>query len=335
MKNFLVCTFILLIGIVTWSAFAGIEHKHQQEAASATPALSTKATKGHAHLHSPATEPSQQLNIQTEPHADVAIIPAATAERVGIQVAHAAAGVITRQLPLYGEIVLPPQRQAVVRARFPGIISQLKVSLGQQVKRGEVLALIESNDSLRSYPLQAPITGIVLQQFANEGEFTAGEPLLALSDLSELWAEFKVFPAMRHQVQAGQAITLETLSGAYDSVISQLLPASGQPYLLANVTLDNHSSHFTLGDRLRALVAVETLSAALVVANTALQTFEGQAVVFVQNGDQYQPRALQLGRSDGLVTEVLSGLAAGEAYVVANSYVVKAELEKSAAAHQH
>ncbi|WP_449360873.1 hypothetical protein [Alishewanella longhuensis] len=58
------------------------------------------------------------------------------------------------------------------------MITQINVTVGQRVKRGDVLALVESNDSLRTYPLKAPIAGIVLQQFASQGEYRLIKPLL-------------------------------------------------------------------------------------------------------------------------------------------------------------
>ena len=175
----------------------------------------------------------------------------------------------------------------------------------------------------------------MLQQLASQGEFTAGEPLFVITDPSELWAELKVFPAVQDEVKAGLPVHIEARSGRYDSSISHLLPAIGQPYRYARVLLDNRSGRFNVGERLSALVDVELMPVALVIDNRALQEFEGQQVVFVQNGEHYRPKAVQLGRTDGRFTEVLAGLEAGELYVVANSYVIKAELEKSAAAHEH
>ncbi|MDP2380154.1 MAG: heavy metal resistance protein CzcB, partial [Pseudohongiella sp.] len=39
--------------------------------------------------------------------------------------------------------------------------------------------------------------------------------------------------------------------------------------------------------------------------------------------------------TDGEFVEVLSGLSAGESYVVDNSYLIKADIEKSGAEHAH
>jgi cobalt-zinc-cadmium efflux system membrane fusion protein len=71
------------------------------------------------------------------------------------------------------------------------------------------------------------------------------------------------------------------------------------------------------------------------VDNRALQSFRDWQVVFIQIGETYEIRPLELGRTDGQFTEVLSGLNAGDSYVVENSFLLKADLEKSGASHDH
>jgi cobalt-zinc-cadmium efflux system membrane fusion protein len=52
-------------------------------------------------------------------------------------------------------------------------------------------------------------------------------------------------------------------------------------------------------------------------------------------GDQYELRMLDLGRAAGEYVEVLGGIEPGTRYVAANSYVIKADIEKSGASHDH
>jgi cobalt-zinc-cadmium efflux system membrane fusion protein len=73
----------------------------------------------------------------------------------------------------------------------------------------------------------------------------------------------------------------------------------------------------------------------MAVRNVALQQFRDFRVVFVQVGDTYEVRMLELGRRDREITEVLGGLAPGEHYVTDNSFLVKADVEKSGASHDH
>ena len=73
----------------------------------------------------------------------------------------------------------------------------------------------------------------------------------------------------------------------------------------------------------------------LMVPLAALQTFRDWDVVFVRVGDTYEIRPVELGKRDGERVQILSGLKPGAAVVVEQSYLVKADIEKSGASHDH
>ncbi|TFH28902.1 MAG: hypothetical protein E4H00_07960 [Myxococcales bacterium] len=73
----------------------------------------------------------------------------------------------------------------------------------------------------------------------------------------------------------------------------------------------------------------------IAVKVTALQTIRDWTVVFAQFGDLFELRPIEIGRRDDEMVEVLSGLHAGQRYVSDNSFILKAELGKSAASHDH
>ena len=61
----------------------------------------------------------------------------------------------------------------------------------------------------------------------------------------------------------------------------------------------------------------------------------GEEVVFVRVGDTYQAQPVEVGQRDGQRVEILSGLRKGEQVVVEESYLIKADIEKSGASHAH
>jgi membrane fusion protein, heavy metal efflux system len=73
----------------------------------------------------------------------------------------------------------------------------------------------------------------------------------------------------------------------------------------------------------------------LAVPLSALQRFRDFDVVFAQVGEAYEVRMLTLGRRDASLVEVLDGLAPGTVYVTDNSYLIKADIEKAGASHDH
>jgi cobalt-zinc-cadmium efflux system membrane fusion protein len=73
----------------------------------------------------------------------------------------------------------------------------------------------------------------------------------------------------------------------------------------------------------------------LAVRAEGIQQFRDFQVVYAQVGSTYEVRMLELGATDGEYVEVLGGLAPGTTYVAENSYLIKADIEKSGASHDH
>jgi cobalt-zinc-cadmium efflux system membrane fusion protein len=109
----------------------------------------------------------------------------------------------------------------------------------------------------------------------------------------------------------------------------------GQPFLLARASFDNSAKNWPPDLLVEGRVIVEKVPASVVVENRALQPYREGFAVFVKVGDTYEARPLQLGARDDRVTEVLGGLKAGDRYVTANSFLIKADIEKSGVSHDH
>lgn len=258
------------------------------------------------------------------------------AEQAGIAVLTVGPETLEIVTQAFGKLVIPPNQEAHIHVRFPGLVKDIGVHVGDHVSQGDVLAVIESNESLRDYTVEAPMAGIVTKRQLNLGEVADDEPLVVIVNDEVLWAELKIFPHQRSAVKSGQLAYLAREYRVLKAKITHIAPSDNQaPYMLARVNVDNTQQTFTPGELVRADIVVETLEVPLAVENRALQTMDGQRVVFVQEGATYERRVLQLGRTDGRFTEVLNGIQRGETYVVENSYLIKADMEKAGAGHQH
>jgi cobalt-zinc-cadmium efflux system membrane fusion protein len=87
---------------------------------------------------------------------------------------------------------------------------------------------------------------------------------------------------------------------------------------------------FVTGD-----IEVDSFAVPLAVKRSGLQGFRDFTVVYTKVGEDYEVRMLELGREAGPWVEVLGGLEAGSRYVTENSYIIKADIEKSGASHDH
>jgi cobalt-zinc-cadmium efflux system membrane fusion protein len=74
------------------------------------------------------------------------------------------------------------------------------------------------------------------------------------------------------------------------------------------------------------------------VPEDAVQTVEGSPAVFVPvagEANTFQKRAVTVGRQVGGLVPVHTGLAEGELFVSAGTFILKAELGKGSAQHEH
>lgn len=263
------------------------------------------------------------------------LAPALAAE-LHVETAIASAGTLHQSILLFGKTTPDPQGISHVTARYPGLIRSISADLGQRVAAGDRLIVIEANTSLQSYTITAPIDGLVIQRHANPGEFAGDQPLLTIADYSNVWVDLDVFPGDARTIQPGQTVNIRMGELNAESNILYLNPGAGEsPNVVARVPLSNPQGQWTPGLLVEGDVNVADIAVPLMVDNRALQSFRDWQVVFIRIGSVYEIRPLTLGRTDGRFTEVLAGLNTGDEYVVINSYLIKADLEKSGASHDH
>jgi membrane fusion protein, heavy metal efflux system len=260
------------------------------------------------------------------------------ASAAGIRTETAGPATLVQTLTLYGRIVPDPSHQRQVTARYPGLLRAVHKQLGERVRAGDALAQIESNESLQTYTLAAPIAGIIIARDANPGEQSGDRALFAILDPSSVWAELSLFPRDRTRVQPGAIVRVKAndLDATAEGKVERVDVLVGQNQAVTGrVTLKNTNGEFVSGSFVTAEVAVGERTVPLAVKRTGLQPFRDFTVVYQQVGDTYEVRMLELGEEAGQWVEVLGGLEPGASYVTENSYVIKADIEKSGASHDH
>ena len=276
---------------------------------------------------------------ETQARADQTTIAKETAEESGIRTEPVGAGSIRDAHEVQGLLTPVEGRHARVRARFPGPVTSVHVGVGDLVKGGQSLAVIESNVSLSPYTITAPFSGTILDVEVGVGDLAGNEPLFELADLSTLWVDLHLFGGDAQHIAPGLPVEITRLSdGArITTKLDRILPstATASQSTVARATIRNADGHWRPGTAVRARVTVSERKAELVVPTAALQTFESALVVFVHSGEVYTARAVRIGGRDAEYAEVLEGLTAGEDVVVQQSYLIKADLEKAGAAHDH
>lgn len=261
------------------------------------------------------------------------------AKKAGIRISKVGSKNIQEVLTLTGRIMLNRNTTADVRARFSGIVRGVKVNLGERVTKGQALATVESNESLSVYTITAPTDGVVLTRNTNIGNVAGDDALFTIADLSEVWAEFHVFPRDLSQVGEGQKVRVHTLENGkeIEAPITLILPTADplSQTVIAVVSVPNGEGKWRPGMTVEGDVHISEKQVPLAITKEAVQRMENKTVVFVKEGDAYEMRPVKLGKGDGKYVEVTEGLKAGEQYVSQGSFIVKADIGKAAAKHEH
>ncbi len=169
--------------------------------------------------------------------------------------------------------------------------------------------------------------------------FILGLTIYEIADLSALWVDLHIFGADAQHIRPGVPVKVTRMSDGVtqETVLERVLPgtATASQSTVARATIANADGLWRPGSAVKARITVEQQPASLVVPLSALQTFRDWEVVFVRVGDTYEVRPVELGKRDANQVEIRSGLSAGDEVVVEQSYLVKADIEKSGASHDH
>ena len=257
----------------------------------------------------------------------------------GIEVETVGPQTISETREVEGVVQLNTTARSEVRAQFPGKVMQVTKAVGDYVKKGQLLARIEASESLQIYPVYSPVSGVVAERNANVGNVAYDQPIYVITDPSSTSVVFNIFPRDLGTIRPGQKVIIETLDGKIvaESTLGGYLPegnaAAGTALVRAN--LPNRDGRWRPGIALHGKVMVSAVTVPLAVRTEALQPFRDFTVVYANFGEMYEVRMLELGRKSSEWTEVLSGIKPGTKYAAKGSFLIRQDIEKSGATHDH
>ena len=331
----------------------------------------------------------------------------------------AAPGSLQNHLALSGTIALNTDRLVHLVPRIPGIVREVRKNLGDAVRAGEVVAVIDSRElaeakaaylaagerltladdtfqrekdlwekkispaedyinakqelaearierrlakqkllalgfsegalkrlatqpdaSFTRYEVVAPAAGTVIEKHLTVGETVKDDTdAFSIADLQTVWADLNASPSDLSLVKQGQRVRISTgadlpeVEGKVSYIGSTVSEETRT--VLVRIELPNPEGRLRPGLFVTATLSAGEAAAAVIVPQSAIQTLEGKSSVFVQTPEGFAPRAITLGQANDTHVEVTGGLAAGERYAATETFLLKADLAKSEAGHQH
>lgn len=293
---------------------------------------------GHGHSHGNADEHGENEAAHRRAETPAIEFTSEVMAKWGIALERPKPAKLSILLPLNGRIRTIEDRVAHIVPRFSGVIKDVRKQLGDTVAKGEVLAVIESNQSLQPYEVKSLISGTVVKRHATLGEFVSeATDIFTVADLSEFWADLYLFEPDFGKARVGQRVFIEHGEGdtieSKVSFISALVDESTQSRFVRAVLRGDGGlfpGHFVTGE-----VAIDEFDAPRTIDLSGVQSMDGKEVVYVRHGKSFEAVPVKLGRRGRKRAELLVGLDDQDKYAVGNTFVLKAELGKSEAEHEH
>ena len=207
-------------------------------------------------------------------------------------------------------------------------------------RQQQKLASMDIAASGNGYALKSPINGVVTRKQVVSGQvIELSQILFEVADLNTVWAEISIPTKDLGVVKVGQSVSVGATAFAQTEAgkityIAPLIDAQSRT-ATARVVLNNQNRNWLVGLPVNIDLVAEEVNVPLAVSLEAIQSLQYGDVVFGRYGDNFEARPVKLGRRDSKYVEVLSGLNEGEQYAAGNSFVVKAELGKAGASHDH
>jgi cobalt-zinc-cadmium efflux system membrane fusion protein len=179
----------------------------------------------------------------------------------------------------------------------------------------------------------------VIEKHITLGEAVGREvPAFVIADLSSVWVDLTVYQRDLARIGVGKPVEVyvgHELGGK--GTITYVTPVVSEKTrtATARVVLDNQQGQWRPGMFVTGSIVVERETVAVVVARTALHSFEGRAVVFLETHEGFVPQPVTIGRMDAASAQVLEGLSPGDRYVIVGGFTLKAELGKESFGEGH
>ena len=251
----------------------------------------------------------------------------------------------TREETLFGKDITPEReyltaQQALVEADINVRVARQKLHSLGVTSQGISQITLDEEAGLTRYEIRGPIDGVIIEKHITVGEAVKEDAdIFVVADLSSVWAEIVVYANDLNRVRPGQSarIRSEALDCESEGTVWYVAPIVGQRTRTARAIVDlpNPDGKWRPGLFVDVELVEERVAVPVAVRIEAIQTIRDWSVVFVKYGDVFEARPLELGRRDREWVEVLDGLSSGEAYAVENSFVIKAEIGKAGATHDH
>jgi len=331
---------VMALGLFASTAWSQDSHEHKEKGATAQTSQEEHADEHDDHDDHANHEEGDEHGDHDEHDSEfVKLTPAELAE-FGIVLDTAGPGKIRHEIVVPGEVAVNGDRIAHIFPRFTGVVKEVRKRIGDRVRTGDVLAVVESNEGLTPYNVTALMDGTVIDKEINVGEVHQGDnPAFIIADLDTVWVNLSIYQMHLADVRTGQmaAITADHGINYEKGAVSYVSPVVDEHTRtsIARVVLANPTGKWRPGLLIEGRIATDAYSATVVVPKSAIFHMEDTEVVFVQTPEGFKAQPVILGRTNHANAEIVNGLETGQKYAASGGFTIKAEMQKGSFGDGH
>ncbi|MEI8258135.1 MAG: efflux RND transporter periplasmic adaptor subunit, partial [Deltaproteobacteria bacterium] len=213
----------------------------------------------------------------------------------------------------------------------------------QRLRAVGVTELGGGRGGVASLSLTSPIAGVVLEMNARLGQTVgADDTLFVVGETDHVWLVLDVYERDMDRVHDGDEVRVQTVAHpgrVFEGRVARLGAVVDRERRVATATVILANADGALRPGMSATARILSSGGtaaggdaglAVVVPRGAVQTVDGQTLVFVQRGPgRFQMRPIERGADIEGDVEITRGLRAGEPVVVEGAFVLKSELLRS------
>ena len=235
-------------------------------------------------------------------------------------------GAISQQEAEAAELAAVNAQQAVRSAQAQVEAQRQAIASAANQVDAQQAVLAQTQKQLSYADLKSPLTGVVLSRQADVGDFVeSGATILELGDLSNLEVTVQVSELDISRLSVGQSASVRLDAfpgeGAITGQIKRISPVADSTSRLIPVQVSVPNLNGKIGSGLLARVQFSSgQQARVVVPTSALEVGKEDSAIFVVEGEGQKRKAIarpvRVGQKTQAQIEILSGLEAGESFVV-------------------
>ncbi|MCK5003622.1 MAG: efflux RND transporter periplasmic adaptor subunit [Candidatus Aminicenantes bacterium] len=267
-----------------------------------------------------------------EGEADHVVLSKEAIKLAGITIEQVALEQIDKKELFPGEVCFNEEKHSRVIPRFPGIVKKIYKSEGDAVRKGEILAKIQSNESLTNYDIISDLSGIVTKRDIAQGEFAGeGRVIFEIADLSTLWVHLNVFPDSIRNFNKGMDVKLISINGERSATckVISIIPVVDRNTrnMTVRALLKNGENIWLPGGFVKGEIRIISKVKVPVVYSESIQFLNDEPVLFVpEEENEFHIVHIVTGRKNGTFIEITHGLKPGDKYVRKGSFEIKARI---------